>query len=182
VLNARSWTRDNWHSNKPDNELWRVTCLREDDPPLATSQQIMSSRDTSARPSTPSKLDKAIQATFESLKFNFQAGFDDNRIMSLLSTAYSIVYVVISNEGGPNLKKRLKGWGEFLTYVKSGSKEERKLIDLLRNMTNEQVSWRELFENGTFLSSLRCRAHWSSCSISRGVSQSRARENDQTSR
>lgn len=109
----------------------------------------MSSRDTSARPSTPSKLDKAIQATFEQLKLIFQPGCNDNRIRSNLSFAYATIYTVIQNEGGPNLKERLKGWDGFMSYVESGTKQ--KLIDLLRSMADGQVPWSKLFENEAFL-------------------------------
>jgi hypothetical protein len=43
---------------------------------------------------------------------------------------------------------------QFEEKVKSGSKEERELIDLLRSMAKQEVPWRGLFEHGTLLSSL----------------------------
>jgi hypothetical protein len=114
----------------------------------------MSSGDPSAHPSTQLKLKKAIQESYESFEANFKAEHDDNRIKRSLSYAWATVYNVILEAGDPILTERLRDLSQFRKKVKSGSKEERELIDLLRSMVKRDVPWSDLFENGALLSSL----------------------------
>ena len=74
--------------------------------------------------------------------------------MSRLGTAWVNADDVISGAGDSDLKKRFRNMSEFRSYVTPGSNEERKLINLLRNIAEGQVPWEDLFLNGNLLSSL----------------------------
>jgi hypothetical protein len=110
---------------------------------------------------TRPELDEAIEylRAIEDLKHYFKAADDDNRISSYLDMARVIVYVVVKKAGVPQLQKRLRNKSEFDSLVTHGSDEERKLVNLLKSMARGEVDWKELFVNGTLLSSLRCQVH-----------------------
>ncbi len=140
--------------------------------PIATSQlarftfyPIMSSGDPSTSHSSTlssasgtvpkgSKLDKAIQDACEVIEPNFKAEYDDEVIIRRLSTVWINVHDVVQASGDLDLNDRFRNMSEFKSYVTPGSDEERKLINLLRRMTEKQVPWENLFLNGTSLSSL----------------------------
>ncbi|KAN0102363.1 hypothetical protein V8E52_012017 [Russula decolorans] len=103
----------------------------------------MSSGDPSALPSTQSKLEKAIQESYESLEANFKPEHDHNRIKNNLCD-------VVSKAGDPKLTERFRDLSQFKIKVKSGSKEERELIDLLHSMAKRDVPWSDLFEYEAF--------------------------------
>ena len=104
------------------------------------------------------ELEDAIQDARETLAKIFCPEDDDIRIKKRLSLAWAIVHNVISQAGGPKLKNRFKDVSEFETHVRSRSTGERELVELLRSMAKQEVSWRELFDNGTLLSSFSRRA------------------------
>jgi len=101
-----------------------------------------------------SELEEAIQEACEFFEDVFKAEHDDNRIRRNLNGAWGTVRVALSRAGDSNLKGRLRDESEFRAYVKPGSDRVQELIKLVRSMAKGQVPWRDLFENGTLLSSL----------------------------
>ena len=113
----------------------------------------MSSQDPSAGPSTQSKFEKALQNAYKFFVHMFSR-HDDNWIKQNLTCTWLKVHDTIMEAGDTIQKERLGDLSDFQDKVKSGSKEERELIDLLRSMAKSEVPWRDLFENGGLLSSL----------------------------
>jgi hypothetical protein len=102
-----------------------------------------------------SGLDKAIQIASETLELNFKAENDDDVIKRRLGVAWIVVRDTIRDAGDPTWLQHFRTESEFASYVKRGSDGEQKLVNLLRRIAERQVPWKDLFINGTFLSSLR---------------------------
>ena len=97
------------------------------------------------------KLEKSIQSSYKTFVAVLNAEddvIDDNLIKSNFTFAWVLVHHVISTAGNPIQKEHLRDLSEFRERVKSGSKEERELIDLLQSMVKQDVPWRNIFENG----------------------------------
>jgi len=114
------------------------------------------------RPSTPpsassvaakSKLEKSIQQACKTLRRTFHPEDDDGEIQENMDVAMVKVYGALSQAGDSNLNDRFRNESEFRAYVRPGSNGERELVNLLRSMAKQEVPWRDLFDNGTSLSS-----------------------------
>jgi hypothetical protein len=125
---------------------------------MSLSKNLRQTQDASPRPSTPnasgtvtagSRLERDIQI----IRAIFLPQHDDDEIRKRLGNAWFIVHGALLEVGDSIVNERLKNESEFNADVGRGSKGERKLIALLRSMAKEEVPWRELFENGTLLSS-----------------------------
>ncbi|SRR6266852_757959 len=125
----------------------------------------------STTPAAQSKLQVATQKACKALEQLFKSTHDDEWIMDNLSLVWCKARETLLNSRDSNLKKRLRTDSEFNSYVKPGSNRERELIILVRRMAKGEVPWQDLFTNGMLLFVPLRRAHWSSYSISRGVSQ-----------
>jgi hypothetical protein len=124
------------------------------------------------------ELEKAVQAASLYLKDVFKVEYDDDRIKNGLDIAWYKIHGAISRAGHSKMKARLRNESEFYAYVKTGSKE-RELIKLLRCMSKEEEPWSKLFENGTFFLPFEDK-YDDHHTISRGISQTRARERDRS--
>ena len=100
-----------------------------------------------------SALDKAIQIALSNLEDTFKVEYDENKFKSKLKLPRSIVRDTVM-AGYPTRKGRLRTESDFESHVKAGSNEERNLVNLLRRMAEGQAPWKDLFLNGTLLSSL----------------------------
>ncbi len=69
-----------------------------------------------------------------------------------LVVAGALVRGALSQAGDSKLKGRLRRESDFKANLESDGKKQ-ELVDLLRSMAKKQVVWRNLFENGTLLSS-----------------------------
>ena len=69
-----------------------------------------------------------------------------------LVVAGALVRGALSQAGDSKLKGRLRRESDFKANLESDGKKQ-ELVDLLRSMAKKQVLWRNLFENGTLLSS-----------------------------
>ena len=98
---------------------------------------------------TEPNLEKSIQQACEILRRNFLPEDDDSMIQQSLVYAWFSVYNVISQAGGSDLKERRRNLSEFEAYTRPGSNGERELAKLLRSMANQELAWRNLFDNGT---------------------------------
>ena len=90
----------------------------------------------------------------ESLRRNFHPNDDDDEIKQNLNIARQIVDNFLSQayDSKPKLKGRIRNQADFKAYVESDEKKQ-ELVNLLRSMAKKEVPWRNLFENGTLLSS-----------------------------
>jgi hypothetical protein len=79
---------------------------------------------------------------------------NEDEIKKILGSAWYVVHNALSHAGDLNRRERLRNEDEFNAYVRPGSNGERKLLQLMGSMAKQQVPWRDLFENGTLLSSL----------------------------
>ncbi|KAF8333428.1 uncharacterized protein EI90DRAFT_3051997, partial [Cantharellus anzutake] len=97
-------------------------------------------------------LEEAIQRGSQLLANFFRFQSDNDWIKQHLGISRSIVHSVLCEAGDPNIKERLRDELEFDTYIKSGGGQpERELVKLLKNMTDNQVPWSDLFKNEAFL-------------------------------
>jgi hypothetical protein len=96
--------------------------------------------------------------TCELLKGIFDATRSDEWIRKNLNLVRGSVLDYVKQAGVSKLQERLRNYAEFRSYVKPGSEEERKLVNLLKRMAKSEVPWAELFqvENGTLLLSSLC--------------------------
>jgi hypothetical protein len=120
------------------------------DPSTSHPSTLPSASDTVAE---GSELDKVIQDARETLEDTFKVEYDDNKFKGRLKMVKSLVRDTIM-AGDPTRKERLRTESDFDSHVKAGSNEERNLVNLLRRMVEGQVPWKDLFLNGTLLSSL----------------------------
>lgn len=124
----------------------------------------MSSGDPSVPcpPTVPPKLEKAIQRSYRALSALFLPDSDDDTIQDRLNNTWFNVHSAISQAGDLNQRERLRSESEFndyLTAPENNGERKREFLKLLGSMAKQEVSWRELFKNGTFLSSLLRQAH-----------------------
>ena len=102
-------------------------------------------------PSTPPRHtcipDEAIQKACERLGLNVRPDHDDEHIEQSLDVVRAIVRGALLQD--PDVRPRLASEDEYRSNVKHMG--EKQFIDILRDLAKTN-SWRNLLENGTFLS------------------------------
>jgi hypothetical protein len=96
--------------------------------------------------------DEVIERACKLLPKILPADGADN-IREKLEMIWFAVRKTLHRTGNIQIKDRVRNEHEFEAYVKPGSEREEELIKSVRSMQNAQVPWRDLFENGTFISS-----------------------------
>ena len=101
----------------------------------------MSSQGPSVGPSMQPKFEKSIQNAIEEFQHHYDNAEDDKGITCSVLLVWASVQVAISMAGTPILKERCKDWDGFQKIIKSASKKERELIDLLLRIAKKEVPW-----------------------------------------
>ena len=119
--------------------------------PGGDTESLMEVDEGPINPSTPPRHtcipDEAIQEVCEGLGFHVRPDYDDSRIGRSLDVVWSIVCRALSQD--PDVCQRLASVDEYRSNVKHMG--EKQFIDILRDLA-KMNSWRNLLENGTFLS------------------------------